>query len=450
MFERLYVPNYVNRLLHKLSENGFEAYVVGGCVRDAIMGRIPEDYDITTNALPEQIKKCFENYTTILVGEKHGTVCVVSDGNNVEITTYRTDGEYKDFRHPEKVCFARNIEDDLSRRDFTMNAIAYSENCGFVDPFGGCEDIRNRIIRCVGDAKRRFEEDALRIMRALRFSSVLGFEIEENAAEVIEAYRSYLNNISKERIFTELSKMLCGENIVSVLLKFPNVISEVVPDLKKSIGFNQHNKHHVYDVYTHTAHVVGNCPDDLPLRLAALFHDVGKPSCFFTGDDGQGHFYGHAEESEAVAARVLTDLKSSNQLKRLVCELIKIHDREIVNTPKSIRRFLNSVSADAANRIFDLKKADNLSLAPEYRCRALQLEETESQMHIIMESNQCVSEKQLQINGKDLIQLGVQPGRKLGFIKGEMLKRVIDGDIENNRECLVEYAKKLINTLNNQ
>ena len=442
------LPDYVLSLIKRLEEGGFEAYAVGGCVRDMLMGEEPHDYDITTNAKPEDIKRCFSDYPTILIGEKHGTVCVVSDGENVEITTYRIDGEYKDSRHPEKVTFTTSLKEDLARRDFTVNAIACSPTSGIYDPFGGTDDIKRRIIRCVGQAEKRFDEDALRLLRAIRFSSVLGFEIDVEAETAIHKKCTDLNRISEERIFSELCKLICGANVKSVLCKFPDVISVIIPELKETVGFEQKNIHHCFDVYTHTANVVEKCPPDRELRLAALFHDAGKPDCFFMGEDGQGHFYGHAAKSEELCNAALTRLKAPNGTKKLVCELVRLHDRDVVNTKKSLRRLLSSISEDAAKRIFLLKKADNLSLSPEYHGRVEALSETEKAMYDIMENNECVSDKSLAISGRDLIELGLSEGKELGLVKKAILSAVIDGEVENEKTVLVAYAKRIIKDKN--
>ncbi len=442
------LPGYVQTLINRLENNGFEAYAVGGCVRDMLMNKTPADYDVTTNARPEEIKRCFDDYTTILVGEKHGTVCVVSEGENVEITTYRIDGDYKDGRHPETVTFTSYIEEDLARRDFTVNAIAYSPKTGLLDPFGGVEDIKRKIIRCVGKAEKRFDEDALRILRAVRFSSVLDFEIDAETEKAVHKRCADLNKISSERIFSELCKLICGKNVKAVLTGFSDVMSVIIPELRETVGFEQRNTHHCYDVYTHTAHVVENCPPDTELRLAALFHDAGKPECFFMGDDGQGHFYGHAAKSEELCRNALSRLKASNSIKKLVCELVRLHDRDIVNTKKSLRRLLSAMSEEGAKRIFFLKKADNLSLAKEYRSRVEVLSETERAFYEIMENKECVCETDLAISGKDLIELGLEPGRELGKIKREILSAVIDGELENEKNVLVAYAKRIIKDKN--
>lgn len=440
------IPGYALTAANRLEENGYEVFFVGGCVRDMVMGIKPHDYDMTTNALPEEIKKCFPDFTTVLTGEKHGTVCVVSEGENVEITTYRSDGEYSDFRHPRNVSFTDSLETDLSRRDFTVNAMAYNVKTGLVDPFGGREDIERKIIRCVGKPEKRFGEDALRMLRALRFSARLGFEIEEETAARVREMRELILKVSAERIYSELCGIVTAPYAERILLDFPEVITLVLPELSASVGFDQRNIHHCYDVYTHTARVVGGCPPDTALRLAALFHDCGKPECFFMGEDGQGHFYGHASKSARLAEEALLRLKSPNKMKSLVCELVKVHDREIVNTSRAVKKFMREVSADAAERIFALKKADNLALAPEYHFRAELISETESTMKSIIEQKECFSLKQLCINGNTLIENGFEPSRQLGEILSALVDAVIDGKVPNEKEALLQLAKELKQT----
>ncbi|MBP3360500.1 MAG: HD domain-containing protein [Clostridia bacterium] len=437
------IPRYALAAAARLDENGYEVFFVGGCVRDMVMGIKPHDYDLATNALPEEIKKCFPDFTTVLTGEKHGTVCVVSEGENIEITTYRNDGEYSDFRHPETVSFTNSLEKDLSRRDFTVNAMAYSEKTGLVDPFGGREDIGRKIIRCVGVPEKRFGEDALRILRALRFSARFGFKIEQKTAAAIREMKELILKVSAERIFSELCGIITAEHAEKLLLDFPEVITVVLPELSASVGFEQKNIHHCYDVYTHTAKVVSGCPPDTALRLAALFHDCGKPSCFFMGDDGQGHFYGHASAGAELAGEALTRLKSPNKIKSLVCELVKLHDREIVNTRRAVKRFMRAASREAAERIFALKKADNLALAPEYHSRTELIRETENTMKSIVENQECFSLKQLCINGNTLIENGFEPSRQLGEILSALLDAVIDGRAANEKEDLLRLAQEL-------
>ena len=287
------LPAQVNTALARLHDAGYEAYIVGGCVRDRIMGREPKDYDITTSALPEQTAAVFAGERIIETGMKHGTVTVLLDGEPLEITTFRIDGTYSDSRHPDAVTFTPSLREDLARRDFTMNAMAYSSETGLVDPFGGQADIAAKYIRCVGDPDLRFREDALRILRALRFSSVLGFPIEPETDGAARYLCLLLKKISAERVFSELKQLLCGPDVRRVLLDYAGVLGAVLPEILPMQGFDQRNPHHCYDILEHTAAAVEAMPPEPALRLAALLHDVGKPECFFTDEDGVGHFYGH-------------------------------------------------------------------------------------------------------------------------------------------------------------
>ena len=443
MLRSLHIPEYVDKILLRLEEKGYEAYIVGGCVRDALLGRVPEDFDVTTNAEPLEIKKCFGDKKIIDVGEVHGTIAVISECNTVEITTMRVDGEYEDSRHPQNVRFTRSIEEDLSRRDFTVNAMAMSRAGKIVDVFGGTEDIKNKVIRAVGNPAQRFGEDALRIMRCIRFAATLDFEIENETSIAAHSLAHTLKYVSRERIFTEFSKLLCGKNASQILLEYKDILVSVIPEIKSMIGFDQKNIHHAFDVYTHSIHAVGNCPQDLPLRLAAFFHDIGKPDCFFMGEDGQGHFYGHAGKSAEITGEVLKSLKVSNKLKSLVTELIKIHDRDIVNTQKSLRRLWNNISPEAAERIFLLKIADTLALAPEYHNRTESLLETKEAFEKIKSATAKVSENTLALGGRDLMELGIADGKEIGKIKKILTEAVINGETENDKEELLKYLKKI-------
>lgn len=438
----LHIPEYVNALLLSLEENGYEAYIVGGCVRDEVLGRVPEDYDITTNALPHEIKKCFEDKKTINIGEAHGTIAVISDGNLVEITTMRVDGEYKDNRHPQNVSFTRSIEEDLRRRDFTINAIAVSRSGKVVDLFNGIDDIKNKVIKAVGNPMQRFSEDALRIMRCIRFASVLGFDIEVETDNAARSLAHTLACVSRERIFTELSKLICGKNVSGILIEYSDILCSVIPEIKSMIGFDQKNIHHAFDVYTHSVYAVENCPVDLPLRLAALFHDIGKPDCFFMGEDSQGHFYGHAARSAELAEEILKSLKVSKSLKSLVTELIKIHDRDVVNTSKALRKLWNNISPEAAERIFSLKIADTLALAPEYHKRTEYLFETQEAFKKIKSATSQIRENTLALSGRDLMELGVKDGKEIGKIKKQLVEAVINGETDNKKENLLRYMKE--------
>jgi len=435
------IPENVTRILNRLNENGFESYVVGGCVRDMIMGKAPDDYDVTTNALPDETEKVFQDYKTVSIGKKHGTIGVVTSEGIVEVTTYRIDGEYSDNRHPEKVEFTRNIKDDLSRRDFSVNAMAYDGE-KIIDLFGGESDIQSGIIKCVGNPDQRFEEDALRIMRGLRFASVLDFKIDEATGNAMRTHRKLLHGISAERICTELKKLLCGKNVKKILLDYSEIICEVIPELDKCVGFDQRNSHHCFDVYTHSVEAVSSCPVDVITRFAAFFHDIGKPDCFSADDSGVGHFYGHSKISAEKTALILERLKVSNAEKNVITELVLNHDREILCKNNAVKRFLGKVSAECSKRIFDLKRADVLAQAPEYHSRIKDIDEIEAMAEDIVNSNQCVSVLQLAISGKDLIELGVKPSKEMGIILKKLLDKVIDGEVQNKREELIEFYLK--------
>ena len=337
------IPNGARYIIQALQDNGYEAYVVGGCVRDSLLGLQPKDWDICTSATPEQVKDILPN-RTIDTGLKHGTITVVTDDGHYEVTTYRVDGNYSDNRHPDKVTFVTHLSDDLARRDFTINAMAYNNVDGLVDEFGGTDDIASKQISCVGDSDDRFNEDALRILRAMRFASVYGFSIRQDTKESIHRNKDKLSNIAYERIQTELIKILCGENVLPILLDFSDVISQIIPEIKPCVGFDQNNKYHQYTIYDHIAHAVSNYRGkDISVKVALLLHDTGKPLCY-TEDHNGGHFHGHAVSGRDLAEVVLNRLKFDNKTKTEVLELVLYHDSVIEPTIKTVKRWLNLVS----------------------------------------------------------------------------------------------------------
>ena len=421
---------------------GYEAYFVGGCVRDALMGLTANDVDITTSALPIQTIKAFEGYRVIATGIKHGTVTVLIDGEPIEITTYRCDGEYLDHRHPESASFTSDISEDLCRRDFTVNAMAYSPKRGFVDLFGGREDLEAGVIRAVGDPEKRFDEDALRIARAVRFASQKDFVIEERTAQAIRKQLPLLAHVSAERCFVELRKLIIGRGAERVMTEFPEVISALVPPLKPCIGFEQHNPHHIYDVYRHTARAVGAAPFDEDVRLAALLHDVGKPSTFSI-KDGVGHFYGHSEASVELARQTLEALKCDNARMQRVLTLIKYHDPVIAPEKTRVKRLLGKIGQELFYKLLDLKSADNLAQAPMCAERLKEYDELRRIAREITEASECFSLKSLDINGDDLIALGVPRGKDIGRILSTLLNAVMDGEIENNKSALIDKVNKI-------
>lgn len=433
------VPDYVKRPIEQLNRCGFEAYLVGGCVRDGVMGMEPHDYDVTTNATPEEIKSCFSDYRVIPTGEKHGTITVVSEGNNVEITTYRVDGEYKDSRHPEKVEFTKNIVLDLARRDFTMNAIAFNEE--FIDPFGGKNDIEKKLIRAVGEPDKRFGEDALRIMRALRFAATSGFEIEEDTKKSIHKNAKLLKNISAERLYSEFTKLIMGDWAERVLLEFSDVVGVFIPEIEKCFGFDQKTKYHIYDVYTHSIKAVGFAEKNLLVKLSLFFHDIGKPLCF-TFDENGGHFKGHAEISAEIAKNVLERLKVDNDTKRMVLNLVYEHRQDFKADKRFVKRIMKRYSGEFFDLLVKVKRADIMAHSDIVKNELKVLDEIEEIKAEIDKNDECVCLKDLKINGNDIKELGVNDGKEVGRILDLLVEMVIDEEIENDKEKLLEEVKK--------
>lgn len=425
-------------LLHKA---GYEAYLVGGCVRDLIMKIPAHDYDITTNATPEEMKKVFFGYTTIETGIKHGTITFLYNKEPIEITTYRIEGEYKDNRHPETVEFTTKLENDLSRRDFTMNALVYNENEGIIDLFGGQKDIANKTIRAIGVAENRFKEDALRILRAMRFSSQLGFEIEEKTKKAMVKCAPLLHNISAERISQELNKLLVGKNVKNVILDCYEILGEILPEIKKMHGFDQCNKYHIYNVLEHTAISVESIDPVAHLRLAMLLHDTGKVYTFTRDENGTGHFYGHNKVSSEIAMDFLNRYKYDNFTKERVVQLVKIHDTPIEMDRIFIKKRLNRLGKDAFFDLLKVKRADNLAQNPKYFWLD-KLNEMENIAREIVEENEFTLSS-LKIDGNDLITLGIK-GKKIGEVLNLLLNEVIEEKIPNERQALLKRATKLI------
>lgn len=432
------LPEFAVKVINALESAGYEAYVVGGSVRDMLMNQSINDIDITTNALPQEMKEVFSSFRCFDTGLKHGTLTVLVDKNPVEVTTYRIDKGYSDGRHPDSVAFTKNITEDLARRDFTVNAIAYNPNSGIVDPFSGIQDIERRILRCVGEPEKRLEEDSLRILRGLRFSATLGFDIEEETAKAMTNCRSLLKNVSAERVYSELSKILCGKNIKNVLLDFTEIFEEVLPELSGMKDFDQKNFHHIYDVLKHTATVVENIEPLPHLRFAALFHDCGKPECFSLGSDAVGHFYAHARKSTDKAETALTRLKSDNFTKNRVMELVKLHDTPIEPKENVIKKKLGKYGEDLFFELIKLQRADNMGMSPEFRFRQNTYSEIENIARQVIASQQCFSLKDLAIKGDDLIALGLK-GREIGLTLKKLLSAVIDEKVQNTKEDLIKY-----------
>ncbi len=372
------LPTPVARALSVLEAYGYESYVVGGCVRDSLLGRVPNDWDITTNATPEQMKACFADFRVIETGIRHGTLTVIIDGMQLEITTYRNDGEYLDNRHPVQVTFSERIEDDLSRRDFTVNAMAYHPEKGLVDLFGGREDLQTKTIRAVGDAKIRFEEDGLRILRAIRFASVLNFDIAKDTAKAIRDCKNLLSGIAAERIREEFCKLICGPGAVRILRDYIDVIAIFLPELDRCVGFEQNTKYHCYDVFEHTLQALALCEDDdLITRLGILLHDIGKPLCY-TEDEQGGHFKGHAPVGVEITQNILTRLHFDNDTIHRMELLVEWHDIPLSAEKKRVKRLMQRMSDADILRLLEIKRCDRLAHAKDYRGLPVELEQIPS------------------------------------------------------------------------
>ena len=469
----LTLPSQVHTALDRLTAAGWEAYVVGGAVRDALRGCAAGDWDITTNAEPAQVERVFAGERLIETGLRHGTVTVLLDGLPLEITTYRVDGDYTDHRRPDAVRFTRSLREDLLRRDFTMNALAYNPRTGLVDVCGGAEDIARGVVRCVGEPDRRFQEDGLRILRALRFASVLGFQIAPETAAAIHRNRALLQYLAAERVQSELTKLLCGQNVDAVLREFSDVLAVPIPELRPMFGFEQHNPHHDQDVWLHTAAVVEHIPPEPVLRWAALLHDVGKPPCFTRdaagvghfyahadnsaeggrgfrrrlrkppcvslGPDGVGHFYGHAAKSTELAEGILTRLRFDTAGRTRITQLIRYHDLPIAPEAKPIRRLMNKLGVETVRQLFELHIADTCGQSAICAGRVETYRQAERVLDELLAADACFSLKDLAVNGDDLLALGLR-GRAVGAALQACLDAVMDETLPNDRAALLGYA----------
>lgn len=434
-----------NKVIETIRKNGYSAYMVGGCVRDMIMGIVPHDIDITTNAKPEEIISVFGDKEVIPTGIKHGTVTVIFDDIPFEITTYRIDGEYEDSRHPESVIFTDKIEDDLARRDFTINAMAkYKDE--IIDIFGGMDDIKNKIIRAVGNPIDRFSEDNLRVLRALRFASRYGFRIEKNTLDAMLKLSPLVReNISAERIGSEFLKMVSGKYFYDVMLvdKQAKVFFNVFPEFEKMNGFDQHSKYHSMDIWKHTLTSVKNIYGNGEiLSLAMLFHDFGKPECFSTDESGESHFYGHPEISEEKARKFLISLRFPNKDIDKICTLVRNHHRNITSKKSAIKA-ISLLGYDGCLDLLKVKNADRMAQS-DYAINKFP-DENKQELDVLSKaymSPQCVrNEKALCISGNDIISLGVPQGRRIGIILSSLLEVVQDGKVDNEKEQLINYTK---------
>lgn len=436
------IPNDVKKLLNQLQNSGHEAYIVGGCVRDSILGRIPKDWDICTSATPDQMEDVFLNNITIPTGLKHGTITVFMSNQGYEVTTFRIDGKYSDGRRPDTVEFTTSLEEDLSRRDFTMNAMAYSEETGLIDPFNGLDYLNSKIVRCVGNPIERFQEDGLRMLRAIRFASQLEFKIERNTAKAIIDNRMLLRCVSQERIREELNKILLSNNpdggITS--LKTLGLLNYIIPELQNCYNFEQFNPNHDKDVFEHTMNVLSSIQSKLELRLAALFHDIGKPNTFTMDEDGVGHFYGHHKESARICREVMTKLKYSNREIEYVSELVYHHmtKYEKLRIP-SVKKFINKVGTDKLDDLFKLFIADRISSKPPYEFDDIYKLKFECEKVIL--EKQPLNINDLDINGYDLMEIGIPQGKEIGSTLNLLLDNVLVNPELNNKDTLLEMAK---------
>jgi len=436
----MYLPDYVRRCVDALEQAGFQAWAVGGCVRDAALDRVPNDYDICTDALPHETQEVFRDYQMFLAGLKHGTVSVISDGHVLEITTFRTEGDYRDSRHPEWVAFVPEVEKDLARRDFTVNAMAWSPRRGLRDPFGGMEDLRTGILRAVGDPYTRFKEDALRILRGVRFAVRYHLAVEERTLRAMEELTPLLDALSRERVFTELCGILPIAS-AEQLIAFAPILSAAIPELAPLVGFDQKSPHHAYDLYTHTAHVTAGVPGEPVLRWAALLHDVGKIDTFTQDETGRGHFYGHAKVSARRADEILRRLKAPNALREQAVTLIEHHMTRLEEDEKVLKRRIRSLGWETLDKLLVLQEADMGSKGTGIREEMEQFPRIRGLLEEIRRQDACLSLEDSAVDGRDMIGLGLK-GKQIGAALEYLLDRVLGGSLPNEKNKLLEAASE--------
>lgn len=439
---KIELPRKVIMIINNLQLHGYEAFAVGGCVRDSILARRPQDWDITTSARPEEIKRLFRR--TVDTGIEHGTVTVLLGKDSFEVTTYRVDGAYEDSRHPSEVRFTNRLEEDLKRRDFTINAMAYNDDVRLVDAFGGMQDLNHHLIRCVGNPVERFTEDALRILRAVRFSAQLNFPIEPETAEAVRKLAPNLRNISAERIQAELVKLLVSPHPERLQDAYELGITRIIlPEWDAMVGVEQDTPHHKYDVAEHTLRAMKNVKRDKILRLTMLFHDMGKPSVKTTDENGRDHFKGHALVSEELARRILRRLKFDNETIRVVTRLVCYHDYRVEATPKNVRRAMNRIGIDLFPYYLAVRMADVKAQSPYQRREKIEnIVEMRRLYQEILEKKECITLRQLAVGGRDLMNLGMKPGRELGSMLSELLEYVLDDPERNKKDILCDYVKE--------
>lgn len=438
---KIQLPEKVNTIIQTLQEHGYEAYAVGGCVRDSLLGREPGDWDITTSASPDETKKLFAR--TVDTGIEHGTVTVLLGKEGFEVTTYRIDGKYEDSRHPTEVIFTRNLREDLLRRDFTINAMAYNDTEGIVDIFGGMDDLKRKIIRCVGNARERFGEDALRIMRGVRFAAQLGFSLEKGTKEAMTELAPTLEKISAERIQTELVKLLVSDSPELIREAYHlGVTAVILPEFDEMMRTGQETKYHRYDVGEHTVQAVCNVPPDKVLRLTMLLHDVAKPEMKTVDADGTAHFKGHDIRGEQKAKEILRRLKFDNDTIHKVTKLVRWHDYRMPAEKKNVRKAMSKISAELFPMYLLVKRADILAHSMYRREEELEnLSGLQKCYEEIVADHECVSLKQLAVTGTDLIGIGMKPGKQIGEVLNELLRIVLEYPEFNNKEHLLRFVQ---------
>ena len=432
----MYLPEQVQLCINTLEQAGYQAYAVGGCVRDALLGQTPQDYDLCTNATPDELQRIFSDYSLVLSGIKHGTVGVIIDHTLYEITTFRTEGGYADNRHPDWVRFVEDVTQDLARRDFTVNAMAYNPSQGYIDPFGGQQDLQNGILRAVGDPMLRFQEDALRILRGVRFSVRFNLTPHPDTLRGMFALKDSMEQLARERVFEELSKLLPQIN-AQQLIQFAPIITAVIPELAPCVDFQQHSVHHIHDVYTHTAYVTQRVAPTQVLRWAALLHDIGKPPSFFLDQEGEGHFHGHASVSAEMADQVLLRLKSPTALREQVVKLIKLHMNPLQPDKKLLTRQLSKHGWETVENLLELLKADYGAHQPDYT-------QVEDLLEQLRQEDACLSIRDLAVNGRDMMALGIGAGPKMGQLLQTILTLVQEQKLPNEKAAITDYIKKTL------
>lgn len=439
---KIILPDNVKKIINQLNNAGFEGYAVGGCVRDSILGRTPNDWDITTSADPMSVKKIFKR--TVDTGLKHGTVTVLMGNEGYEVTTYRIDGQYEDGRHPKEVSFTSSLREDLLRRDFTINAMAYNDTDGLVDIFGGLNDIEGKVIRCVGNPRERFKEDALRLLRAVRFAAQLGYSIDEETYEAAKELAPTLEKISAERIQAELTKTVVSDNPALIKTAYELGLTKVfLPEIDICFETTQNNPHHCYTVGDHIIKAMEEAKPDKCVRLAMLLHDIGKPACKVTDETGKDHFHGHPDLSAKMTIEILKRLKYDNDTIDTVKRLVRFHDERIEAGDRHMRRAINRIGEDLFPMIFDVWKADFMAQSMYMRNEKIErYEQNKKDYEYIINNSQAVSLREMKVTGKDLIEAGISPGPGLGRVLNDMLDEVIENPEANDKEYLInKYVK---------